>query len=78
MANAYSELTDAAEQRARFDHDRALYESLYGSAPPVDEDFLASLDFLPACAGGALWFDRVVMLAVGAEKIEDVLWAPVT
>ena len=77
LANAYSELTDAAEQRRRFDHDRALYETLYGSAPPIDEDFLAALDYLPACAGCALGFDRVVMLAVGAEKIEDVLGAPV-
>ena len=77
LANAFSELTDAAEQRARFAHDRAMFERLYGAAPPVDEDFLAALDYLPPCAGGAMGFDRAVMLAIGAERIEDVLWAPV-
>ena len=77
LANAYSELTDAAEQRARFAHDRALHEELYGSAPPVDEDFLAALERLPPCAGAALGFDRLVMLASGAADITDVLWSPV-
>jgi lysyl-tRNA synthetase class 2 len=78
LANAYSELTDPAEQRARFAHDRALYESLYGAPPPVDEDLLAALAHLPPCAGAALGFDRLVMLAAGACDITDVLWAPVT
>ena len=77
LANAYSELTDAAEQRARFSHDRALHEQLYGSAPPLDEDFLAALEHLPPCAGAALGFDRLVMLASGASDITDVLWSPV-
>ncbi|MBY0510105.1 MAG: EF-P lysine aminoacylase GenX [Rhodospirillaceae bacterium] len=77
LANAYSELTDAAEQRARFAHDRALYDTLYGNATPVDEDFLKAVEHLPACTGAALGFDRLVMLASGAEAITDVLWAPV-
>jgi len=77
LANAYSELTDAAEQRARFAHDRALFETLYGAAPPVDESFLAAMEHLPPCAGAALGFDRLVMLAAGAQDITDVLWAPV-
>jgi lysyl-tRNA synthetase class 2 len=77
LANAYSELTDAAEQRARFDHDRAMYEGLYGDAPPLDEDFLNAVEHLPPCAGAALGFDRLVMLASGAQEITDVLWAPV-
>ena len=77
LANAYSELTDAAEQRARFTHDLTLFASLYGAAPPLDEEFLAAVEMLPACAGAALGFDRLVMLASGASDITDVLWAPV-
>ena len=77
LANAYSELTDPAEQRRRFEHDRALYTQLYGAAPPVDEDFLDAMAHLPPCTGAALGFDRLVMLASGAEDITDVLWAPV-
>ena len=78
LANGYGELTDPAEQRARFAADRALRQRLRGGAYPVDEDFLAALESgLPDCAGIALGVDRLVMLAVGAERIEDVLWAPV-
>ncbi len=77
LANAYSELTDPAEQRVRFAADRALHESLYGRAPPMDEDLLDALSRLPPSAGCALGFDRLVMLATGAKTITDVLWAPV-
>lgn len=78
LANAFGELTDPAEQRARFVADRARKQALYGYTYPIDEDFLAALHYgLPDCAGVALGFDRLVMLATAAEDIEDVLWAPV-
>ena len=78
LANAFGELTGAAEQRRRFGADQAEKQALYGETYPIDEDFLAALEHgLPECAGVALGFDRLVMLATGAEDIEDVLWAPV-
>lgn len=78
LANAFGELTDAAEQRRRFQADMDLKERLYGLRYPIDEDFLAALARgLPESAGIALGVDRLVMLATGAERIEDVLWAPV-
>ena len=78
LANAFGELTDAAEQRRRFAADQARKQALYGETYPIDEDFLAALDHgLPECAGIALGFDRLIMLATGAAHIEDVLWAPV-
>jgi elongation factor P--(R)-beta-lysine ligase len=78
LANAFGELTDPAIQRARLEADMDEKERLYGVRWPVDEDFLAALDHgLPDCAGIALGFDRLVMLASGAQHIEDVLWLPV-
>ena len=77
LANAFDELTDAAEQRARFAHDVAERTRLYGAenAWPVDEDFLAALEHgMPAGSGIAMGFDRLAMLASGARRIEDVLW----
>ena len=63
---------------ARFEADIALKRQLYGESYPIDEEFLAALDHgLPDSAGIALGFDRLVMLATGAEHIEQVLCAPV-
>jgi lysyl-tRNA synthetase class 2 len=76
LANAFVELTDAAEQRARFVADRARREALSGPAWPIDEDFLAAVGQMPDCAGIALGFDRLVMLATGALRMDDVLWLP--
>ena len=78
LANAFGELTDPAEQRTRFLADQAHRQALYGESYPIDEEFLAALEAgLPPCAGIALGFDRLVMLATGADDIEEVLWAPV-
>jgi elongation factor P--(R)-beta-lysine ligase len=78
LANAFGELTDSGEQRQRFVADQATKRALCGETYPIDEDFLAALEHgLPECAGIALGFDRLVMLATGADDIEEVLWAPV-
>ena len=78
LANAFVELTDAGEQRARFIEDRARRRALYGDEGwELDEDFLAALaNGLPACAGIALGFDRLAMLASGARRIDQVVWLP--
>lgn len=78
LANGFGELTDATVQRKRFEADMDLKQQLYGERYPIDEDFLAALEFgLPMSAGIALGFDRLVMLATGATHIDQVLWAPV-
>lgn len=77
LANAFGELTDAGEQRRRFEAEMAEKARVYGEAYPLDEDFLAALAQMPAASGAALGFDRLVMLAAGASHIEQVLWSPV-
>jgi lysyl-tRNA synthetase class 2 len=77
LANAFGELTDPAEQRRRFIADMDEKARIYGERYPIDEDFLAALAVMPEASGAALGFDRLVMLAVGARRIEDVLWTPV-
>jgi lysyl-tRNA synthetase class 2 len=77
LANAFGELTDAAEQRRRFEAEMAEKARVYGERYPIDEDFLAALAHMPQASGAALGLDRLVMLSVGAARIEDVLWAPV-
>ena len=78
LANAFGELTDAAEQRRRFEAAARERRALHGDDLPIDEDFLSALEHgMPASAGIALGFDRLAMLATGADRIEDVLWAPV-
>jgi lysyl-tRNA synthetase class 2 len=77
VANAFGELTDPAEQRRRFESEMAEKERVHGERYPVDEDFLAALGQMPPASGIALGFDRLVMLATGAPRIEQVLWTPV-
>ncbi len=77
LANAFVELTDAAEQRARFLADRARRHAASGPDWPLDEDFLAALEHgMPPAAGIALGFDRLAMIAAGADRINQVLWRP--
>jgi lysyl-tRNA synthetase class 2 len=77
LANAFGELTDPVVQRQRFEADMAEKQRLYGEAYPIDENFLTALAHMPEASGAALGFDRLVMLATGAEHIEQVLWSPV-
>jgi len=77
LANCFGELTDPGEQRRRFEAEMAEKARVYGERYPIDEDFLAALAAMPEASGGALGFDRLVMLATGASRIEQVLWAPV-
>jgi lysyl-tRNA synthetase class 2 len=76
LANAFGELRDIAEQRTRFEAAMTEKEKLYNERYPIDEDFLAALAGMPPASGMALGFDRLVMLATGAQGIDQVIWAP--
>jgi lysyl-tRNA synthetase class 2 len=77
IANGFAELTDATEQRRRFEEQMAEKVRVYGERYPVDEDFLSALAAMPPASGCALGFDRLVMLATGAARIDQVVWTPV-
>jgi len=76
LANGFGELTDPAQQRARFEEEMAKKKRVYGLRYPLDEDFLDALAHMPPASGVALGFDRLVMLATGAPNIDGVLWTP--
>ena len=77
LANAFGELTDPAEQRSRFEAEMTEKARLYGEAYPIDQDFLEALGQMPEASGAALGLDRLVMLASGAQRIDQVIWTPV-
>lgn len=73
IANGYSELTDAIEQRQRFDRDNAIRQSQTLAKMPLDENFLTALEQgMPDCAGVALGLDRLHMILVGATSLAEV------
>ncbi|PZO80558.1 MAG: EF-P lysine aminoacylase GenX [Micavibrio aeruginosavorus] len=75
LANAFSELTDADVQRERYADEMAIKERLYGERYPLDEEFIKALEYgMPESGGIALGIDRLVMLAVNEDKIENILW----
>ena len=76
LANGFGELTDAEEQRKRFTESMTEKQRRYGEAYPLDEDFLAAVAAMPEASGVALGFDRLVMLASGAARIDQVVWTP--
>lgn len=79
LANGFHELTDATEQRRRFELDNQARIERGLSVRPIDEYLLAALHHgLPQCAGVALGIDRLVMLALKAESLEQVIAFPVT
>jgi lysyl-tRNA synthetase class 2 len=77
LANCFGELVDPVEQRRRFQLEMDEKARLYGERYPLDEAFLQALAQMPAASGAALGFDRLVMLALGAARIDQVLWTPV-
>jgi elongation factor P--(R)-beta-lysine ligase len=76
LANGFGELTDAAEQRRRFASAMDEKQRRYGERYPLDEEFLQAVAAMPEASGVALGFDRLVMLAAGAIRIDQVVWTP--
>jgi lysyl-tRNA synthetase class 2 len=77
LANGFGELTNPDEQRRRFMAEMDEKQRVYGERYPIDEDFLAALALMPPASGIAMGFDRAVMLATHAPRIDDVIWTPV-
>ena len=76
LANGFGELIDEQEQRLRFTAAMDEKERRYGERYPLDEEFLAAMAQMPEACGVALGFDRLVMLASGATRIDQVVWTP--
>jgi lysyl-tRNA synthetase class 2 len=76
LANGFGELTDASEQRHRFTLAMDEKQRRYGERYPLDEEFLDAVAEMPEASGVALGFDRLVMLASGALRVDQVVWTP--
>ncbi len=73
LANGFSELNDAAEQRVRFQDELKKMNEWGRGSPAMPERFLHALDHMPEAAGIALGVDRLMMVLTGAEAIDDVV-----
>ncbi|MFA4891155.1 MAG: EF-P lysine aminoacylase EpmA [Candidatus Gracilibacteria bacterium] len=78
LCNAFSELTDADEQRLRFEEDLQTRKKMGKTLFPIDEEFLTSLESITQpCAGNALGVDRLMMVLLDKAKIDDVIFFPI-
>jgi lysyl-tRNA synthetase class 2 len=77
LSNGFGELIDPETQRLNLTAEMDEKERLYGERYPIDEEFLTALAIMSEASGVALGFDRLVMLATGAPRIDDVIWVPV-
>jgi elongation factor P--(R)-beta-lysine ligase len=77
LCNGFGELTDPIEQRRRFEHDHELRFAAGRPTYPLDERFLAALEAgMPPAGGNALGLDRLILLATGAARLDEVLAFP--
>ena len=76
LANGFSELTDAREQRLRFEATLEMRRQSGHAPSPLPETFLDSMEHLPPCAGIALGIDRLVMLLANADNLDQVVAFP--
>tara|TARA_R110000744_G_scaffold230803_3_gene348973 strand:- start:124 stop:1083 length:960 start_codon:yes stop_codon:yes gene_type:complete len=74
LANGFHELIDVEQQKLRFEQDNIIRAQLDKTKQHIDDNFIAALEYgLPPCAGVALGIDRLVMLALSANKIDQVI-----
>ena len=79
LANGFHELTDVEQQKLRFINDNELRQQLGMDTRTIDDNFISALAYgLPECSGVALGIDRLIMLALSANKIDDVITFPVS